>query len=140
MSLAADTLETTLRLTALIVEETRALAARAATADLKAFADEKALLGDRIAVLGEAMKRAGKAALLAEPPSMRTALAEAMAALNTALTANGKVLARRKSLSEGLIDAVLVEARRQAGTQLSAYGRAAPRTEKAAAIACNTQI
>lgn len=139
MSLVTDTLEAARRLAALIVEETEAIAAHAPATDLKAFADEKALLADRIDQLGEAMKRAGKAALLAEPAALRAALTEAMAGLNAALADNGKVLMRRKALSEGLIDAVLSEARRQAGTQLSTYGRQGPRAEKAAAIACNTQ-
>lgn len=139
MSLAADTLDAARRLTALVTEETRAMTERAPSAELKALGEEKALLADRIEHLNAAMKRAGKAALLAEPPETRAALAAAMAELSRALGENGKILGRRKALSEGLIDAVLAEAKRQAGTQLAAYGRAAPRAEKTAAIAYNAE-
>ena len=137
MSLVADTLDTVRGLTALLAEETAALAARAKDADLKAFAASKALLADRISEQCEAMKRAGRQALVAEPEALRRALAEAFAAMQRALAENAAILDRRRSLSEGLVNAVLAEAKRQAGTQLAGYGRTAPRGEKAAAIAFN---
>lgn len=137
MSLAKDTIETVRRLTALVIEETESLKARVAAADLRRIAEEKAQLADRMEQLCEAMKRAGRAALGAEPPELREALSAAMSDFNAALAANGTILVRRKSLSEDMIEAVLAEAKRQAGTQLAAYGRAAPRAERAAAIAYN---
>jgi hypothetical protein len=139
VSLLTETLDAVRALTALLAEETEALTARRRGPELKAFADGKALLADRIADLTEAAKRAGRPALVAEPPALRAAVAEAMVALQAALAANARILERRKALSEGLIDAVLVEAKRQAGTQLAGYGRASGRGDRAAAIAYNAR-
>ncbi len=139
MSLLAETLDAVRALTALLAEETEALTARRRGGELKVFADDKARLADRIADLTEAVKRAGRPALAAEPPALRAAVAEAMVALQAALAANARILERRKALSEGLIDAVLVEARRQAGTQLAGYGRTSGRGDRAGAIAYNAR-
>lgn len=140
MSLLADSIETARRLALVVGEETRQLLARGDIAGLKSLASEKAALADRMEQLVDAMKRAGRAALLAEPASMRADLRAAMAALDGTLAENARVLGRRKSLSEDLLGAVLAEAKRQAGTRLSVYGRSAPRTERAAAIACSTRV
>lgn len=139
MSIIVDLLDAVQRLTAHVTEETAAIEARSTAADLKALAKEKGHFADRIERLTEAMKHAGRPALLAEPPDLRDSLAAAIAAMNAALQANGRVIGRRMALSEGLLEAVLKEAKRQSGTQLSAYGTARPQRERAAAIAYNAE-
>jgi flagellar biosynthesis/type III secretory pathway chaperone len=139
MSLVTDMLDSVEQLTRLLVAETRLVDSHAAAAEIKSCADDKAALADRIAQLNEAMKRAGRATILAEPETLRRQLVEALNAMQDALAVNGKLIARRRALSQGLLDAVLEEARRQAGTRLAAYGRSVSAEQRAAAIACNTR-
>lgn len=140
MSLINDTIEAVRSLTLLLEEETGALAIGVRDYNGQGVAEQKAHFADRVQDLTEAMKRAGRQAIVAEPLAAKNALDTALKALQQALDANARMLERRKLLSEGLIAAVLAEAKRQAGTQLNAYGTQTPRPERAAAIAYNTNV
>lgn len=140
MSLLNDTIDAVRALTLLLDEETSALAGGVRGYNNQGIAEQKAHFADRVHDLTEAMKRAGRQAIIAEPLTARNALDAALKALQHALDANARILERRKLLSEGLIAAVLAEAKRQAGTQLNAYGTQSPRPERAAAIAYNSNV
>lgn len=130
------------RLRTVIDEETRRLTAGEAPTSLEALAAEKSRLTDQLEAAQETLKRSGRAALLATDPTERARLRDALAAFNAAVAENGRVVARKKELSEGLIEAVVAEARRQSGAAVNTYAPAGagPAKPRAAALAFNATI
>lgn len=138
----ADCLDLVERLRAVIDEETSRLTAGEPPTRLEGLAAEKTRLTDQLEAAQEALKRSGRAALLATDPAERAKLRDAVAAFNAAVAENGRVVARKKELSEGLIEAVVAEARRQSGAAASTYAPAgaSPAKPRAAALAFNATV
>lgn len=142
MTLLAECSDLVDALTAVVIEETERLEAGESATDLGTLISSKVRLTEQLNHMLGKVRRMDQAVLASTDVAMRDNLAGLLARLKEVSDANGKLIGRKKALSDDLLAAVLTEVRRQSGATVTIYretGDAAP-THRTAPVAVDAKL